>query len=147
MSDWVFLGPILVLTVALVLTACASTDDPTHDDIRPSIEDDPRFGAAVDTVCFTGGLSGFYEVGSRAIVLRRSVNDAYLLRTGYCRALRDVEGVRLPEGECLHRGGRLDVFDQPFPREGERSDAPERCLITAIHRWQDVRLDAPFYEE
>ena len=134
----------------LCLGACAATtEENLAGPIEPRLEDDPRLGEQVDTVCFSGGLSGFFEIGNRAVVLRRSTEDAYLVRTGYCRSLRRVEGLRLPQGpsSCLKRGDHLEVFDQPFPRRDTPNDRPERCLVVAIHRWHDADLDAPFYEE
>ena len=136
------------LPMVVALAGCVTAGDVSTDSMKPRVEDDPRFGAAVDTMCFTAGLSGFFEVGNRAVVLRRGVNETYLVRTGYCRTLRRVEGLRLADSAgCLKRGDRLEVYEQPFPREGERRDQPERCLVTAIHRWWDVDVDAPFYEE
>ena len=138
--------PALILVFPM-LAACAAVEEDLSGPIEPRIEDDPRLGNSVDTVCFTGGLSGFFEVGNRAVVLRRSVDEAYLVRTGYCRNLRQIEGLELPGGSngCLKRGDTLAIYDQPLPREGV--DRPERCRVTAIHRWQDVDIDAPFYEE
>ena len=137
-----------VVAIVLALTACATAGDALTEPMKPRVEDDPRFGAAVDTVCFTAGLSGFFEVGNRAVVLRRGVDETYLVRTGYCRTLRRVEGLRIADSAgCLKRGDRLEVYEQPFPRKGEQNDRPERCLVTAIHRWWDADIDAPFYEE
>lgn len=141
--------PVVMFAFVLIWLSvgCTVGGDPLLEDIKPRLEDDPRLGEAVDTVCFTSGLSGFHEIGNQAVVLRRSANESYVARTGYCRSLRQVEGLRLPDsGGCLKRGDRLEVYDQPFPRAGEPNDAPERCLVTAIHRWQDVAIGAPFYE-
>lgn len=134
--------------LAWTLLSCATTTDPGGETFKPRLEDDPRLGEAVDTVCFTAGLSGFYEIGNRAVVLRRSVNAAYVARTGYCQTLRNVEGLRLSDSSrCLKRGDRLEVYDQPFPLQSEPNDQPERCLIIAIHHWYGLAIDAPFYEE
>ena len=136
-----------LLSAAFITQGCASDGDLLHEPIKPVLEDDPRLGEEVDTVCFTSGLSGFYEIGNRAIVLRRSVDELYVVRTGYCRTLRHVEGLRITgPGGCLKRGDRLEVYDHPFPRQGERNDRPERCLVMAIHHWRDLPVDAPFYE-
>lgn len=98
--------------------------------------DDPRRGAGVDTVCFSGRLSGFYGVGDSALVLRRTQNERYLVETGFCPNLKQVEGLRLPDSlRCLQRGDRLEVYDTPLPRAGAASDQPDKCLVQAIHEW------------
>ena len=99
---------------------------------------DPRRGEAVETVCFSGGLSGFYQVGDKAVVLRRVPGNAFLVRTGHCPNLDAVEGLRIddPAG-CLSRGDRLLVFDTQFPRQGVVSDRPNRCLVMSIHQWRE----------
>lgn len=99
---------------------------------------DPRRGEAVETVCFSGGLSGFYQVGDKAVVLRRVPGNAFLVRTGHCPNLDAVEGLRIddPSG-CLSRGDRLLVFDTQFPRRGVVSDRPDRCQVLSIHQWRE----------
>lgn len=104
----------------------------------PKAEDQPQGtrGAALDTVCFTGGLSGFYELSDREIVLRRSPSDAVLVETGFCPNLEALEGIRIDGADqCLSRGDRLQVFDTPFPRADDPGDQPDRCLVQAIHEW------------
>ena len=72
----------------LCLVACAATEEDLSGPIEPRLEDDPRFGQPVDTVCFAGGLSGFFEIGNRAVVLRRAVD---MVMTGDVRYVHPGE--------------------------------------------------------
>ena len=122
--------------IAAVLSAAAACAAP--GDKAVDLSSDPRLGAEEDIVCFTGRLNGFYGVSDRALVLRRAPGEAYLVRTGFCPNLKAIEGLRLERRDnCLVRGDRLSVFDTRLPQQDEASDAPDRCLITAIHHWAE----------
>ncbi|WP_375204235.1 DUF6491 family protein [Hyphococcus sp.] len=121
--------PRFLLLASLALTACA-----TGSSGGP--EDAGRRGEEIDTVCFTGGLSGFYEAGSNAVILRRSPSESYLVETGYCPNMRAVEGLKIDDPSmCLKRGSRLLVYDTQFPRSGEPADRPDRCLVNRVYEW------------
>ena len=102
------------------------------------LDNDPRRGERVTTVCFIGGLSGFRELGDDALIVRRAPEEAYLIRTGFCPNLQYVEGLKINHADRrLRRGDRLLLFDTPFPRTDSSSDTPDCCLVTDIHHWNE----------
>ena len=139
-NERVVAGALCVLSAAL-LSACATPTGGEREAYAGA--DDPRRGDAVDTVCFGGRLSGFYEVGDEALVLRRTSGESYLAETGFCPKLRLVEGVRIVDGaRCLQRGDRLEVYDTALPRQGASSDRPDRCLVRSIYKWDETALES-----
>lgn len=140
--------PLLVsLAICLCLSAC--TGGPHNGGVQKTAADafanDPHVGEPVDTVCLGPSLNGFYEVGNQALVVRRTVGEAYLLRTGFCPNLESIEGLDFEQAsQCLKRGDRIAVYDTRFPRAGEPSDRPDSCTVLSIHEWhEDDRSDAP----
>lgn len=124
----------LLLCPLIGLLGCATPEDGEATDYTT----DPRRGEATDTVCFTGGLSGFTELSDNALVLRRSASEAYLVTTGHCPNLDVADGLKIDDpAQCLSRGSRLLVFDTPFPRVDSIGDRPDRCLVTGIYKWDD----------
>lgn len=127
-----------LIAAVLVLGACATGDGVSGDTEDVSIDEDGRLGVSVSTVCFSGRLSGFNAEGAHAIVLRRTLDDAYLVRTGYCPTLRRVEAIGLPEpSRCISRGDELFVSDTVFNDREDLSDQSRRCRIMSIHRWDE----------
>jgi len=125
-----------LLVIVCLLVACASTTP-------GSVPQDNVTGArgeAVNTVCFGGGLSGFREVGDRAVILKRGPGEEYLVETSHCSKLVAPEGIKIEDpGMCLSHGDHLLVFDTAFPQRGSRRDRPDRCLVTKIYRWEENR--------
>lgn len=133
----------LVLVLSVPLSACASgvgvsKAEPGTEAPAVALASDPRLGDPVDTVCFSGGVSGFREMGDRALLIRQSPSTSYLVRTGHCPNLDVIEGLKL-EGhdQCLSRGQGLLVFDTPVPRRGSDLDKPDRCLVLSMHDWTE----------
>ncbi|WP_417319615.1 DUF6491 family protein [Erythrobacter aureus] len=130
-----------VLALFLLTAACvAGAVDGTSTDRTATnlFNSDPRLGPAADTVCFTGNLNGFYELTDRALVVRRTIGKAYLVRTGHCPNLRSIEGLDFESGDrCLQRGDRIAVYDTPFPRADAHIDRPDRCTVLSIHEWRE----------
>ena len=125
-----------IIAAALVLGACATGDANTEGEAGAGFSEDPRLGERADTVCFAGRLSGFYAEGERALVLRRTRDDVYLVQTGYCPSLRRVEAVALPQSSrCVSRGDELFVSDTRFVEREDMSDRAQRCRILSIHHW------------
>ena len=124
----------VILSALWALSACESTLDETE----PLIEDAPRQGASLDTVCLTGGPSGFYQVGDRAIVMCDGPNKSYLVETGFCPNINQPEGLRIvDESKCLRRGDRIEVFDTAQPRRGSTLDRLDMCTIIGIFSWTE----------
>lgn len=129
----------LMLLSGLLLSACAGLEQ-----YRSAFTDDIRLGEAVDSVCFTGGLSGFYPVGGQALVLRDGPSRSYLVETGFCPNINVVEGLRIDDpSDCLQRGDRLYVFDTPIPEKGLVSDQPDVCAVLLISEWHPDRAGEP----
>lgn len=125
----------LLLSCAL-LAGCAGSAAKNGN--NSPANDDSRLGERVNTVCFASRLSGFQELGSDALILRRAPGEEYMVRTGFCPNLDFVEGLKIDSPDnCLRRGDRLLVFDTPFPMKDSLTDKPDRCLVTDIHRWNN----------
>ena len=121
---------------ALFLSGCAS--DLNTLATAGAFSEDLRLGSAVNTVCFSGRLSGFRAMGAQALVMYRTRDESYLVQTAYCPKLRHVEAVGLLEpSRCLSRGDRLVVDDTPFPEADAVSARANQCLVTAIHAWDE----------
>lgn len=134
MSNWKLSIGLLAASL-IALSGCESVSSEPNR----LAEDDPRRGEAIDTVCFTGGLSGFYEVGDQAIVLRDGPNKSYLVETGFCPNINQPEGLRiLGDSQCLQRGDRIEVFDTALPRQGSASDMPDRCIVSGLFDWTEI---------
>lgn len=133
----------LLALSGMLFSACA-----VQEKKQSEFADDARLGEAVDSVCFTGGLSGFYSVGDQALVLRDGPGRSYLVETGFCPNLRLVEGLRLDDpSNCLRRGDRLSVFDTPLPEKGFQSDRPDHCTVTMIFEWHPDREEEPAQDQ
>ena len=116
------------------LTACQSVNSAKQE----SLENDPRRGQAIDSVCFAGRLSGLHEISDQALVLRDSPNKSFLIEVGFCPNLNRLEGLRISDpSNCLKRGDRLEVFDTPLPRTGVASDQPDLCIVNRIFEWNE----------
>ena len=131
-----------LIAAALVVGGCATGDRAPDEVEEASFDDDPRLGESANMVCFAGRLSGFYAEGPRAIVLRRTREDAYLVQTGYCPSLHGVEAVGLPHASrCVSRGDELFISDTVFNDRDELADRSQRCRILSIHDWNEDAVE------
>lgn len=130
---------VLLVLSALCISACANVASLNPD---TALAADLRLGDAVDTVCFSGRLTGFYSVTNDAIVVRRTQNEVYLLRIGFCPNAGRAEAISLPDNlRCLSRGDRIFVDDTPFPTQRDAADRTNSCLVNGIFEWNEDAVE------
>lgn len=128
----------LSFAALMVLGACATDGaSPRADAIAETLAD-VRVGEKVDRICFTRGIDSFSEEKRNSVVLRRGVNDEYLVITRSCPNLDMAQSMRLESDlGCLRRQDHIRVYQSAFgPSDADRF-AFNRCQIDAIYKWDD----------
>lgn len=134
------LMPLFLAAALAVVPACAT--EPTDDtETLAEALADPRVGEKVNRICFSRGINGFSEWdGPDGIILRRGVNDRYLVLVARgCFNIDDAQRIGIDQrfgGGCLSRGDRLFISRSIFPNPRDRFDV-DRCTITAIYEWDE----------
>ena len=130
------------LTASMLFSACASTGSTGRDAAIAETLSDSRVGEEVDRICFTSGIDSFSEEKRNSVVLRRGVNDEYLVITRSCPQLDMAQSMRLDStGGCLRRLDYIRVYQSAFgPSDADRF-AFDRCQIDAIYKWDDQSVD------
>jgi hypothetical protein len=134
--------PLTVISFSAVamiaLGACATDGTSSRSDAIAKTLADVRVGEEVDRICFTRGIDSFSEEKRNSVVLRRGVNDEYLIVTRSCPNLDMARSLRLDsESGCLRRLDNIRVYQSAFgPSDADRF-AFNRCPIDAIYKWDD----------
>lgn len=138
----------LAALLGLGLAGCAS--EPTTSDYLGDAAftaEDPRRGEEVDRICFANSIRSFGETSDRTVVVRKAVNDYYLIQTfGGCFDLDQAQSLALDTfSGCLTRGDDILAFDSPFgpDRTGPRTFP---CKIDKIYKW-DNEFELPIESE
>ncbi|GHA82113.1 hypothetical protein GCM10009069_01530 [Algimonas arctica] len=126
----------------MAFAGCTTDGQPTRSDAIAETLADARVGEEVDKICFTRGIDSFSEEKRNSVVLRRGVNDEYLVVTQSCTNLDMAQSLRLDSAlGCLRRQDYIRVYQSAFgPSDADRF-AFDRCQIDAIYKWDDA-LDA-----
>ena len=133
---------ILLLASAAFLSACASSAD-----LVSEMEDrfaDPRMGERVNEICFPRGLDQFRDNRDRTVIVRRGVDDDYLLKLRSCPQLDDAQAIILPNrptSACLSQYDAIVVSESVFDTRGPAQVGPSTCFIDAIYRWDEQAAD------
>lgn len=132
----------LSLAALMALGACATNGNSPRSDVIAETLADVRVGEEVQRICFTRGIDSFSEEKRNSVVLRRGVNDEYLVVTRSCINLDMAQSLRLDSsGGCLRRQDFIRVYQSAFgPSEADRF-AFDRCQIDAIYKWDDDAVD------
>lgn len=132
----------LSLAALIALSACATDGQSTRSDAIAETLADVRVGEEVDRICFTRGIDSFSEEKRNSVVLRRGVNDEYLVVTRSCPYLDMAQSLRLDDTMgCLRRGDSIRVYQSAFgPSDADRF-AFDRCLIDEIYKWNDNAVE------
>jgi hypothetical protein len=129
--------------IAFMASVGCATDghSPRSDAIAETLAD-ARVGEEVDKICFTRGIDSFSEEKRNSVVLRRGVNDEYLVVTRSCTNLDMAQSLRLDSAlGCLRRQDYIRVYQSAFgPSDADRF-AFDRCQIDAIYKWDDDALE------
>lgn len=134
-------APVL-LSAATVLSACASTDSPTRSERLAETLADPRVGEEVERICFARGIDNFYDEREESVVLRRGVNDDYLVVTRTCPDLDDAQSLGLESTSgCLRRFDRIRIFRSAFGATSADVPGFNRCQIDRIYRWNQDAVE------
>lgn len=128
----------LALVAALLLTACATTGSTRSERIAETLSD-PRVGDRVDRICFTRGIDAFSENREESVVLRRAVNDEYLVITRTCPDLEWAQSLALINRgtSCLSEFDDIRVFRSAFGPSQADTPGFNLCQIDEIYRWDD----------
>lgn len=140
---------LISLSAALMaLGACATAGQQTRSDMIAETLADVRVGEEVDQICFTRGIDSFSEEKRHSVVLRRGVNDEYLVVVRSCPNLDMAQSLRLDSTlGCLRRQDSLRVYQSAFgPSDADRF-AFNRCQIDAIYKWDDDAIEGDVDDE
>lgn len=132
----------LSIAALMALGACATDGQSSRSDAIAETLADVRVGEEVDRICFTRGIDSFSEEKRNSVVLRRGVNDEYLVLTRSCINLDMAQSLRLDgSGGCLRRLDSIRVYQSAFgPTDADRF-VFDRCQIDAIYKWDDDALE------
>lgn len=132
----------LSIAALMALGACATDGNSPRSEAIAETLADVRVGEEVERICFTRGIDSFSEEKRNSVVLRRGVNDEYLVVTRSCINLDMAQSLRLDSsGGCLRRQDFIRVYQSAFgPSEADRF-AFDRCQIDAIYKWDDDAVD------
>lgn len=135
--------PLLAGIGLSLLSACATTGSETRGEAIAELLDDPRVGEKVDRICFRRGIDGFSDATDYSVVLRRGVNDEYLVVTRVCPELDFAQSLALDgSSSCVRQQDYLRVFRSAFGPSELDTATFNRCFIDAIYKWDDDALDA-----
>ena len=138
---------LLPAIVAATLAACATADRLSPAEELEATLSDVRLGERTDRVCFKRGIDGFRDAKDRTVVVRRGVNDDYLLVMRSCPQLDRAQLIGFVDGfsgSCLTRNDRVAVSESSFALRGPGQIGPTTCFVDAIYRWnEDAAEEAP----
>ena len=132
------------LVAAVTVAAVAVAGCETTESSGPTVEQEiaARRGAEVGEVCFMRGIQGWSPLGDHALLLRRGVNDWYMVElTGVCRPDEAFAGASLAVGRTVGGSSCLRPGDNVATREPGVGSMV--CAITSIYEWDE---DAPVPE-
>lgn len=144
--------PLTLISLSLAalagFSACATDGRQTRSDAIAETLADVRVGEEVDQICFTRGIDSFSEEKRNSVVLRRGVNDEYLVVTRSCPNLDMAQSLRLDSTlGCLRRQDSIRVYQSAFgPSDADRF-AFNRCQIDAIYKWDDDAIEEEVGDE
>lgn len=132
------LHPLAALIGLAMLSGCATGASLSSDEELDATLASPMLGEKVDRICFSRGIDRFSNEKRNSVVLRRSVNDEYLVVSNFCPDLDRAMSLRLDSRSgCLRRDDFIRVYQSAFgPREGDPL-VFERCRIDAIYKWNE----------
>lgn len=131
---------VLAITGAvLMLGGCATTDEDSTSSKQAfldELQNDPRVGEEVDSICFTGSIDGFTETTKRSVVVSVSPSRDYLITTfTRCEDLDHAMSMAFNDfGACLRKGDKIIPFTSAF---GPSSmDTPSLgCIVDKMYEW------------
>lgn len=122
-----------------LLGGCATTDEESTSSKQAFLDElqqDPRVGEEVDSICFTGNIDGFGETTDRSVVVSVSPTRDYVITTfTRCQDLDHAMSMAFNDfGACLRKGDKIIPFTSTF---GPSSmDTPNLgCVIDKIYEW------------
>lgn len=141
MKTYIF--PLALSCAALAgLTACATTDRMTRAETLAQLEQDPRTGEEIDRICFSRGIDSFNNESRYSVVMRRGVNDNYLVMTRSCPDLERAQSMAIDGSSgCLRRQDTFRVFTSAFGPSAGDTPGFSRCFIDRIYRWNEDAVD------
>ncbi|MCQ8186387.1 DUF6491 family protein [Parvularcula maris] len=129
----------------LALAACASGealgDQAANGAVLP--QDDLNVGEELSSACFTGQVNAFAQWdGGEGIILRRGVNDRYLLTfVEPCLPLGDAQSIALGNGpagsSCIGSGDQVFFSRSVFGTRGASPFDQGVCRVRAVFRYDD----------
>lgn len=134
--------------VALIaLSSCAThaAENPSEDIAK--VLSDPRVGEKVASACMSGSMS-FSDETANSVVVRRSMNDRYLLIMKSCPDLEFAQTMfSAGPARCLRRNGSLRISRSVLgPTIGDMSEF-NRCYIDSIHKWNPEALEVEVIQD
>lgn len=126
-----------LLTISLVafLSACSSTEEKKE---IVSVENDPRIGEEVKSVCSIRSIRGWQHVDNDrdALIVNMPRDKSYKLSLmGFCDAewaMTKIAVVSKTGSQCMHRGDKV-LTDSDVMSSGA-------CTIHKIQEWLPERL-------
>jgi hypothetical protein len=140
---------IISLSVAAIMAlgACATNALSGSEKIAETLND-TRVGEQVDKICFARGIDSFSEEKRNSVVLRRGVNDEYLVVTRGCFNLDMAQSLRLDrQTGCLRKGDFIRVYESAFGPQDDDRFAFDRCQVSEIYKWDDEAIEDDDAEE
>lgn len=127
-----------VFGAGLLLSGCATADGISKSDEIAELLSDVRVGESVDRVCFTRGISSFSDATDHSIVVRRGVNQEFLLLLRSCPFLYQAQSVGLdPRSSCLRENDRIFISQSVFEQRTPGLGGSNPCYIDAIYDWDE----------
>lgn len=131
------MSPVKNFTVIsmLVLSACSSTEQTQQ---KLSVDEDPRIGEEVKSVCSTRFIKGWQHVDNdkNALILNMPRNQSYKVSLiGTCDAdwaLSKIAIVSRTGSSCLYQGDK--VFTD------SNMNIPSSCTVNKIELWHPEKL-------
>ncbi len=122
---------LITVLAAATLAACASAPGEARSRGIGKYSDDPRLGEETSQICFASAIDGF-SLNERDTVVLHEGRDRYMVEvTGGCMDLEDAFGIGVDTtSNCVTRGDSI-VVSQALGG----TFAPQRCMITKIHKW------------
>lgn len=126
---------ILPIVVALAISGCGSTGEKKE---VVSIENDPRIGQEVKSVCSIRSIRGWQHVDNDrdALIVKMPRDKSYKLSLmGFCDAewaMTKIAVVSKTGSQCMHRGDKV-LTDSDVMASGA-------CTIHKIQEWYPEKL-------
>ncbi len=133
----------LITTLGLLtlgaLSACSTS---STEEAAADPKEDPRRGEKVNKICFARSIDSFSMASKNSVVLRKGVNQEFLVITSGCYQLRNAQRISVDSTTgCVTRGDYLIVSEDLFANS--TTLRPERCVIREVYEWNKKAPDEP----